>query len=34
WELEDPAGKSLSVYRRVRDQVEARVKELVDRWGR
>ena len=31
WELEDPAGRSLSVYRWVRDQVEARVRELVNR---
>jgi len=31
WELEDPAGRSLDVWRRVRDQVEAKVEELVNR---
>jgi arsenate reductase len=29
WQLEDPSGKAIEVYRRVRDDVERRVKELV-----
>jgi protein-tyrosine-phosphatase len=29
WELEDPAGKSLPEVRRIRDQVDARVKRLL-----
>ena len=29
WELEDPAGKGLDVVRRVRDDIRARVEQLV-----
>ena len=29
WQIEDPSGKTIEVYRRVRDDVERRVKELV-----
>ena len=29
WELEDPAGKDLETVRRIRDQIEARVRTLV-----
>lgn len=29
WQVEDPSGKTIEVYRRVRDDVEQRVKELV-----
>jgi protein-tyrosine-phosphatase len=29
WELEDPAGKSVAEVRRIRDQVDARVKQLL-----
>jgi protein-tyrosine-phosphatase len=30
WELEDPAGKDLETVRRVRDEIEARVRALVE----
>jgi arsenate reductase len=30
WELEDPAGKDLETVRRVRDEIEARVRRLLD----
>ena len=30
WELEDPAGKDLATVRRVRDEVEGRVRALAD----
>jgi arsenate reductase len=30
WKVEDPVGKSLAVFRRVRDQLEVLVKQLVD----
>jgi arsenate reductase (thioredoxin) len=30
WEVEDPIGRSGKVYRRVRDQIEALVKALLD----
>ncbi len=30
WELDDPAGKDLDTVRRIRDQIEARVRHLVD----
>jgi arsenate reductase (thioredoxin) len=30
WELEDPAGKDLEAVRRIRDQIDARVKALLD----
>jgi arsenate reductase len=33
WGLEDPAGQSLEVVRRVRDQVRARVERLLDELG-
>ena len=29
WELEDPAGKDLVTVRRIRDDIEARVRTLV-----
>jgi arsenate reductase (thioredoxin) len=29
WELEDPAGKDLDTVRRIRDEIDARVKQLV-----
>jgi protein-tyrosine-phosphatase len=29
WELEDPAGKDLETVRRIRDEIDARVKRLV-----
>jgi len=29
WELEDPAGKDLATVRRIRDDIEARVRTLV-----
>lgn len=30
WDLDDPAGKSIDEYRRVRDEIERMVAELVD----
>jgi arsenate reductase (thioredoxin) len=30
WDLEDPAGKSIEETRRIRDEIERRVKSLVD----
>ncbi|MGH2987080.1 MAG: arsenate reductase ArsC [Solirubrobacterales bacterium] len=30
WELEDPAGKDLETVRRIRDQIEARVRALLE----
>jgi arsenate reductase (thioredoxin) len=30
WKVEDPVGKSLAVFRRVRDQLQVLVKQLVD----
>jgi arsenate reductase len=30
WELEDPAGKDLPTVRRIRDEIEARVKRLLE----
>jgi len=29
WELENPKGKSIDIYRKVRDKIENRVKQLV-----
>lgn len=29
WELEDPAGKDLETVRRIRDEIDARVRELI-----
>jgi arsenate reductase (thioredoxin) len=29
WELEDPAGKDLDTVRRIRDEIEARVRDLL-----
>ena len=29
WELEDPAGKSIDAVRRIRDEIEARVRTLL-----
>jgi arsenate reductase (thioredoxin) len=31
WDLEDPAGQSMEVMRRVRDQIEERVKEYISK---
>ncbi len=31
WELEDPAGKDLAAVRRIRDEIDARVRGLVAR---
>lgn len=33
WELEDPKGKDLATFRRVRDEVEARVRALLAEHG-
>jgi arsenate reductase (thioredoxin) len=30
WELEDPAGKDLEAVRRIRDEIDVRVRGLVD----
>ena len=30
WKIEDPVGKSLAVFRRVRGEIETRVRELVE----
>jgi arsenate reductase len=30
WELEDPAGKDLATVRRIRDEIDARVRALLD----
>jgi arsenate reductase len=30
WKIEDPVGKSLAVFRRVRDQLQVKVRELVE----
>ena len=30
WELDDPAGQDLDTVRRIRDEIDARVRELVD----
>src|ERR671926_474675 len=30
WELEDPAGKDLATVRRIRDEIELRVRALLD----
>lgn len=34
WELEDPAGKGIPAFQRVRDEIEQRVKDLIGRFGR
>ena len=33
WEIPDPKGKSIEVFREVRDMVEEKVKELLDEIG-
>ena len=33
WELTDPAGQPIEVVRRVRDEIENRVRELIRRLG-
>jgi protein-tyrosine-phosphatase len=33
WNLEDPAGKSESFMREIRDEIEKRVKHLIDKKG-
>ena len=30
WELEDPAGKDLETVRRIRDEIDGRVRRLID----
>jgi len=30
WELEDPAGKDLDTVRRIRDELDERVRRLID----
>jgi arsenate reductase len=30
WDLEDPAGKDIDTVRRIRDEIDARVRTLVD----
>ena len=30
WEVSDPYGEGLDVYRRIRDEIEGRVRELAD----
>ncbi len=30
WDIDDPIGQNLKVYRRVRDEIEALVRELLD----
>ena len=34
WELEDPSGKDLDTVRRIRDEIEARVRRLLDELAR
>jgi arsenate reductase len=34
WELEDPAGRDLADVRRIRDEIEARVRKLLGDLGR
>jgi arsenate reductase (thioredoxin) len=34
WELPDPAGQGVEAVRRIRDEVDARVRSLVDELGR
>jgi len=31
WKVSDPFGEDLDVYRRIRDEIEGRVRELADR---
>jgi len=31
WNVTDPYGQNVEVYRRIRDEIEARVRELADR---
>lgn len=30
WDLEDPKGKSIEFYRKIRDQIETLVKEMIE----
>jgi arsenate reductase (thioredoxin) len=30
WQLEDPEGKSIEQVRKIRDEIEAKVKKLVE----
>jgi hypothetical protein len=32
WDVEDPADKQIEVVRETRDEVEGRVKDLIDNW--
>lgn len=34
WRVEDPVGKSLAVFRRVRDDIEVKVKDLAEKTRR
>lgn len=34
WELEDPKGKPIEKVRKIRDEIENRVKKLIDKLGR
>jgi hypothetical protein len=34
WELTDPAGQDVQEVRRVRDEIDARVRSLADELGR
>lgn len=31
WQLDDPAGQSIEVFRRIRDEVKERVVKLIDK---
>ncbi|MBN1522102.1 MAG: hypothetical protein JW928_06175, partial [Candidatus Aureabacteria bacterium] len=31
WGLEDPSGKSLDVFRKVRDEIEEKINDFLDR---
>ena len=33
WELEDPAGKDVETVRRIRDEIDGRVRRLVEELG-
>ena len=33
WELDDPAGRDLATVRRIRDEIEQRVRDLLQRLG-
>lgn len=33
WQIEDPKGKGLDIFRKVRDEIESKVKELINNLG-